>query len=223
MQRAQCLAALAAALCLAATPVLAEFMSVTSEKVNIRDAPGSGSEVVTDAWKLTPFRVLDRKGNWVHVEGWDRERGWVHKSVLASAPAVIVRSKQANLRSEPGSGPVAWRVEQGYPLAVVAKKGNWIQVRDEEETLGWIHKSLVWGEGTAGEKARKGKARGKAAKPPPAEEEPVPVEEEAAAEQEPAEEGAEAAPAEEGAGTEAAEEQAPAPAKTDRPKLKKRK
>jgi SH3-like domain-containing protein len=29
-----------------------------------------------------PFRVLERKGEWLHVEHADGEKGWIHQSLI---------------------------------------------------------------------------------------------------------------------------------------------
>jgi SH3-like domain-containing protein len=29
-----------------------------------------------------PFKVLDRKGEWLHVEHADGDRGWIHSSLV---------------------------------------------------------------------------------------------------------------------------------------------
>ena len=29
-----------------------------------------------------PFKVISRKGQWVHIEHADGDRGWIHKSLV---------------------------------------------------------------------------------------------------------------------------------------------
>ncbi|CAK7036086.1 hypothetical protein CUZ56_00110 [Saezia sanguinis] len=63
---------------------------------------------------------------------------------VARAEMVSVSIKEANLRSGPGSNhPVQWKVIQGYPLEVVKRQGNWIQVRDFEKDVSWIYAQSV--------------------------------------------------------------------------------
>ena len=57
--------------------------------------------------------------------------------VLAVAPLahardmVSVKGSVVNMRSGPGlKAPVTWTIPQGYPLQVVGRKGDWVQVRD---------------------------------------------------------------------------------------------
>lgn len=63
---------------------------------------------------------------------------------IARAEMVSVSIQEANLRSGPGSThPVQWKVIQGFPLEVIKRQGNWIQVRDFEKDVAWIYSSSV--------------------------------------------------------------------------------
>ena len=63
---------------------------------------------------------------------------------IVRAEMVSVSVEKENLRSGPGTNnPVQWIVIKGYPLEVVSKQGNWIQVRDFEKDQSWIHAQSV--------------------------------------------------------------------------------
>lgn len=65
------------------------------------------------------------------------------QAVQAREMVSIARS-DVNLRSGPGTGhAVAWILGPGYPLEVLARKGQWLQVRDFESDEGWVHRSLT--------------------------------------------------------------------------------
>jgi len=50
----------------------------------------------------------------------------------------------ANMRSGPGTKyDVLWQVEQYHPVIIVEKKGNWYKVKDFENDVAWLHKSLL--------------------------------------------------------------------------------
>lgn len=122
--------------------VSAEMVSLSVQKGNVRAAVGG--EVVWEAYKYTPFKVLDRKGSWVHIEDFEQDTGWIHSSILGSTPSVIVKTTKANLRSAP-NGEIVWVLEKGYPLKVIKKEGSWYQVTDDADAEGWVHASTVWG------------------------------------------------------------------------------
>ena len=141
------MAALAAgaALFLAVTAA-AEIMSVSTEKANVREGPGSQNPVLWQAWRYTPFEVQEWSGSWAYVVDFAGDNGWLHKSVLSETPAVIVIGKYANIRKGPGlSYGVTVAVEREYPLKVTEKQGDWLKVTDDEEIDGWIYSKLVWG------------------------------------------------------------------------------
>lgn len=51
-------------------------------KCNIRSGPGTKNPVLLIAKRGVPFRVLKRKGNWVHVRHAEGHEGWIHKSLV---------------------------------------------------------------------------------------------------------------------------------------------
>ena len=62
----------------------------------------------------------------------------------ASAERLTVNASIANVRSGPGKQyEILWKVEQYHPLQVLTKSDQWIQFRDFEGDIGWIHQSLV--------------------------------------------------------------------------------
>lgn len=65
-------------------------------------------------------------------------------SEAAAQRMVSVASKEANLRSGPGTKhDVEWVVDRGFPLQVLSRRGDWLQVRDFENDRAWIHRSLT--------------------------------------------------------------------------------
>jgi SH3-like domain-containing protein len=62
----------------------------------------------------------------------------------ARAERLAVKASIANVRSGPGQQhEILWKVEQYHPLQVLKKSDRWIQFRDFEGDVGWIHDSLV--------------------------------------------------------------------------------
>ena len=52
------------------------------DKCNIRSGPGTSFSVLFTIGKGIPFKVLERKGNWFHVQHADGDKGWIHKSLV---------------------------------------------------------------------------------------------------------------------------------------------
>lgn len=65
-------------------------------------------------------------------------------SVTARAERLAITGSKANIRSGPGNTKdVIWQVQQYYPFEVIKKEGQWIQFRDFENDVGWVHDSLT--------------------------------------------------------------------------------
>lgn len=57
---------------------------------------------------------------------------------------VSIKGKVVNLRAAPSlRATVAWELQRGYPLEVLQRKGDWLQVRDFENDRGWIARSTA--------------------------------------------------------------------------------
>lgn len=124
----------------------AEFLSVASRKANVRQGPGPRKTVLWQAWRFTPFMVLDWVGDWAKVQDYEGDVGWVHGSLLADVPTVIVSAKTAAVRGGPGAGYRGlWTLEEGYTLKVLAADGVWLKVTDDDEVRGWVLRRSVWG------------------------------------------------------------------------------
>jgi SH3-like domain-containing protein len=50
----------------------------------------------------------------------------------------------ANMRSGPGTKfDILWQVEQYHPLIIIEKKGDWYKIKDFENDVAWLSKSLL--------------------------------------------------------------------------------
>lgn len=132
----------------------AETLGITARRANVREGPGVRQAVLWQAWRLTPFVVLDWVGDWAKVRDYEGDDGWVHGSLLGDAPTVIVVAKSAVVRGGPGAGYRGlWTLEEGYTLRVLAVDGVWLKVTDDDEVSGWVLRKTVWGRVTIDEGA----------------------------------------------------------------------
>jgi len=49
---------------------------------NIRSGPGTGHDLVFQAEKGVPFKVLSRKGDWIQIRHADGDKGWIYKKLV---------------------------------------------------------------------------------------------------------------------------------------------
>ena len=53
-----------------------------NDKCNIRSGPGTNHNILFTVEKGIPFKVIKRKGSWIHIEHSDGDKGWIHKSLV---------------------------------------------------------------------------------------------------------------------------------------------
>ena len=65
-------------------PLVRKIASVITikEKCNIRSGPGTNYAVVFTTEKGVAFKVINRKGNWIHIRHADGDEGWIYKSLV---------------------------------------------------------------------------------------------------------------------------------------------
>lgn len=52
------------------------------EKSNIRSGPGTTFKILFTVEKGIPFKVINQKGSWIHIQHADGEKGWIHRSLV---------------------------------------------------------------------------------------------------------------------------------------------
>lgn len=55
---------------------------VKNDKCNIRSGPGTDNDIRFTVDKGVPFKVLEEKGDWLHVVHADGDQGWIHRSLV---------------------------------------------------------------------------------------------------------------------------------------------
>ncbi len=62
----------------------------------------------------------------------------------ARAIMLSVAQDNVNMRTGPGKKyKVKWKLSKGFPLMVLKRKGNWYRVKDFENDIGWVYKTVV--------------------------------------------------------------------------------
>jgi SH3-like domain-containing protein len=123
-------------------------MSIAQDKVNVRAKPSKRGRVLLSAPKGYPVVVKKRQQNWLYVEDWNGQKGWVYKKLVSATPTTIIQAETANVRKGPSrKNSSLAQVKQGEIYKVLASRGGWIKIGYyyENEPVGWIHDDLVWG------------------------------------------------------------------------------
>ena len=52
------------------------------EKSNIRSGPGTNFKILFTVEKGIPFKVVNRRDSWIHIQHADGDKGWIHNSLV---------------------------------------------------------------------------------------------------------------------------------------------
>lgn len=123
----------------------AEYGSVAKDGVNLRSGPDTSQEVLWEVFKGFPLQILSRQGQWAQVVDFEGDKGWIYTPLLAKEKTVIVKVNTANVRNGPGANhEMVATVKYGVVFQPLEKNGEWIKVRHEDGTTGWIFEKLLW-------------------------------------------------------------------------------
>jgi|GEM_PF-558490 len=125
----------------------AVFVSAARDGANIRTTPADGGEIASEVFTGFPLKIKKRQGAWLQVADFEGETGWIHESLVAADRSVIVCKKKINLRQDPNddvNNPIVAVARYGVVFTAVEKKADWLKVRYDDGTEGWLSKGMVW-------------------------------------------------------------------------------
>jgi SH3-like domain-containing protein len=137
------LSVLASAL-VVASAFAGEYMSVAKDGVNLRSGPSTSTEILYELPAGYPLEIIGREGQWLKVSDYEGDKGWIEGSLVNKTPHVIVKAKECNIRSGPGTNEkVVGNVVREVIFVKADQKGDWVKI-SHPDLSGWVHKSLVW-------------------------------------------------------------------------------
>lgn len=129
----------------------AEMVSVSGDDVNLRSGPGTTYTVKWRYGSGFPLRVLEKKGEWLKVEDFESDTGWLHRSLVEDSGHMIVKvnkdsDNRINIRSGPGTQfKIVGMAHYGVVFKTIKQQQGWAHVRHESGLEGWIKRTLLWG------------------------------------------------------------------------------
>lgn len=136
--------ALALVLPAVASTMAADFVSVSSDSVNLRSGPGTNHDVLYKLPINYPLKIVERQGEWLKVEDFEKDRGWINASVTSKDKTYIVTEDKVNIRSGPSTNSdKIGEVTRQVVLKEIGRKGEWIQFK-HPQLEGWIMNKFVW-------------------------------------------------------------------------------
>ena len=132
-------------LVLSSSAAVAERLAVVSKIANVRSGPGTKYDILWKVEKYYPLQIIKKKGLWYYFQDFEKDEGWIHKSLVGNIRSIITKKEQCNLRAGPGTNfEILFTVEKGIPFKVIKQKGRWLYVQHSDGDKGWIYKYLVW-------------------------------------------------------------------------------
>jgi SH3-like domain-containing protein len=127
-------------------PKIPRFVTLRSDKVNVRSGPGARYSIdwVFERRGL-PVEVVAEYEFWRKVRDIEGTEGWVHQNLLSPRRAVIVVGPVRDLKNDAraDAADVA-RLEPDVIGQLLECKGDWCRL-DAEGYRGWLKRDEVWG------------------------------------------------------------------------------
>ena len=123
------------------------YVSLKSDDANIRVGPSKNYPIeIKYIKKNYPLKVLDEYEEWRKVEDFNRNIGWIHKSLISGIRTGIVLSNDNKNISilNTLNGNVIGEIGNGNIVFLEKCKIDWCLVSlDDYE--GWMNKNYIWG------------------------------------------------------------------------------
>ncbi len=135
-------------LLLVASTSLAGYVSVATTDAYVYDMPDETSQVILGVPQYYPLYVFAKARGYYKVKDWYGNRGYIHNSDVSQKRTLIVKKFKVNFRRGPSRRyGVIRSLTKGQTLLYLAKKGYYYKAKlvdPPDDTVGWIHRSLVW-------------------------------------------------------------------------------
>jgi len=131
--------------------LMAQMTTVKGDNVNSRKGPGTKFSIKWEYGNGMPLKVLQREKDWIKIQDFEKDTGWVHNSLLHYSPHVIVKAnrkkdKKINIRNGPGTqNKIVGEAYYGVVFETLERKSGWIKVKHETGLVGWVSEKLLWG------------------------------------------------------------------------------
>lgn len=129
----------------------AKMVSVTGDNVNLRSGPGTKYSVKWKYGSGFPLKVLQEKGDWLKVEDFEGDSGWLYKKLTSRKGHMIVKvhkdqDTKINIRSGPGTKyKIVGKAYYGVVFRTIKQQNGWAHVKHDSGLEGWIKRTLLWG------------------------------------------------------------------------------
>ncbi|MBO0332594.1 SH3 domain-containing protein [Sneathiella sp. CAU 1612] len=125
---------------------LPRFVSLSSDKVNVRAGPGTRYPIkwvfVREGW---PVEVVEEYELWRQIRDIDGSIGWVHRNLISSRRTLIITGDVRAVYEDPDeSSPVVLLAEPGVVGKLEECDARWCEIEIAGIT-GWLMASQFYG------------------------------------------------------------------------------
>ncbi|WP_346432867.1 SH3 domain-containing protein [Breoghania sp.] len=126
------------------------FVSLKSDRVNVRRGPGRDHEVVwTFVHAGLPVEIVQEFENWRRIRDWEGSEGWVFHSLLSGRRTALVKPWEKTgtvpLRSGPDLNAAIVGELEPNVLASVSECGKGLCKISGNDWEGWVDQILLFG------------------------------------------------------------------------------
>jgi SH3-like domain-containing protein len=131
---------------------LPRFVSLKSERVNVRSGPTKDNDV---NWVYTrkglPVEIIAEYDNWRRIRDWEGAEGWVLHSMLTGSRTALISAAAKSIddfvplhASGEKLSEITARLQAGVLATVKRCNNNWCRITGQGFD-GWIEQERLWG------------------------------------------------------------------------------
>lgn len=125
---------------------LPRFVSLGSDKVNVRTGPGSQYPI---SWQYQrrglPVEIIAEFEHWRRVRDRDGTDGWVRKTLLSGRRYALIEGSTRAIREKPdAASDIVAEAEAGVVVRIKKCRTEWCEVEAGRKN-GYLPRQFVWG------------------------------------------------------------------------------
>ena len=123
------------------------YVSLKSNDANIRVGPSKNYPIVIKYIKKNyPLKIIEEYQDWRKVEDFNKNTGWIHKSLISGTRTGLILSKDKNYLElfNTLNGKAIGKIGRGNIVYLEKCKINWCKVSIDSFN-GWLDKQHIWG------------------------------------------------------------------------------
>ncbi len=130
-----------------AAPKVPRFVSLHSDKVNLRTGPGRQYPI---EWVLTrkdmPVEITAEYEHWRRVREWDGTEGWVQEHMVTGKRYVVVAKGGVRplYQAPDAASAIIARAEPGVVARLDECHAGWCRIA-AQDIAGWMRRADIWG------------------------------------------------------------------------------